>query len=188
VAETDSTETVREAVGIFASAETLQAAIDDLLTSGFDRAELSLLAGEDSVVEKLGHRYTRVTELEDEPEAATVCYVSPESLGGAEGALMGGLLYLGAVAATGAILISGGTLAAAAIGAVAAGGAGGLVGTWLAKLVGDSHAEYLQQQLDHGGLLLWVRTWNAADEASAVRIMSRHSGRDVHVHGLQPLP
>ena len=184
----DRTDTVREAVGVSASAGTLQAAIDDLLTSGFDRAELSLLAGEDSVVEKLGHRYSRVTELEDEPDAATVCYVSPESLGGAEGALMGGLLYLGAVAATGAILVSGGTLAAAAIGAVAAGGAGGLLGTYLARLVGESHAEYLQEQLDHGGLLLWVRTWNTEDEASAVEILTRHSGRDVHVHGLQPLP
>jgi hypothetical protein len=188
MADNDSTDSVREAVGVFATAEALQAAIDDLLTSGFNRAELSLLAGEDSVVEKLGHRYSKVAELEDEPHAATVCYVSPESLAGAKGALMGGLLYLGAVAATGAILVSGGTLAAAAIAAVAAGGAGGLLGTWLARLVGDTHAEYLQEQLDHGGLLLWVRTWNAGDEASALRILRRHSGRDVHVHGLQPSP
>ncbi|WP_339872565.1 hypothetical protein [uncultured Brevundimonas sp.] len=179
----DSPDTVREAVGVFASADTLQAAIDDLLTSGFDRAELSLLAGEDTVVAKLGHHYRKVAELEDDPTAARVCYVSPESIGGAEGALIGGLLYAGAVAATGAILVSGGSLAAAVIGAAAAGGAGGLAGTVLARLVGDHQAGRLQEQLDHGGLLLWVRTWNAADEARAVGILKRHSGRDVHLHG-----
>ena len=171
----DSPDTVREAVGVFASADTLQAAIDDLLTSGFDRAELSLLAGEDTVVAKLGHHYRKVAELEDDPTAARVCYVSPESIGG--------LLYAGAVAATGAILVSGGSLAAAVIGAAAAGGAGGLAGTVLARLVGDHQAGRLQEQLDHGGLLLWVRTWNAADEARAVGILKRHSGRDVHLHG-----
>ncbi len=35
---------VREAVGIFDSEEKMQAAIDDLLSHGFDRAEISVLA------------------------------------------------------------------------------------------------------------------------------------------------
>ena len=47
---------VREAVEIFIRPEDLQYAIDELLTSGFHRAELSLLAGEHAVQEKLGHR------------------------------------------------------------------------------------------------------------------------------------
>ena len=50
---------VREAVAVFETAETLQAAIDELLISGFNRAELSLLAGEHAVEEKLGHHYTK---------------------------------------------------------------------------------------------------------------------------------
>lgn len=33
---------IREAVGVFKDADTLQAAIDELLQSGFHRAELSL--------------------------------------------------------------------------------------------------------------------------------------------------
>ena len=37
---------VREAVGVFKGSAVLQAAIDELLASGFDRAELSLLASE----------------------------------------------------------------------------------------------------------------------------------------------
>ncbi|WP_036281838.1 hypothetical protein [Methylocystis sp. ATCC 49242] len=55
---------MREVVGVFTDADTLQAAIDELMSSGFDRAEISLLAGEKAVDEKLGHKYKKVTELE----------------------------------------------------------------------------------------------------------------------------
>jgi hypothetical protein len=48
------TTTIREAVGVFHDPASLQEAIDELLSSGFDRAELSLLAGEHAVEEKLG--------------------------------------------------------------------------------------------------------------------------------------
>lgn len=182
---TESAGTVREAVGMFTTADTLQEAIDDLMSSGFDRAELSLLAAEQTVEEKLGHKYKKVAELEDSTIAPRCCYVSTESIGEAEGGLIGGLLYVGAVAAAGAIVASGGTLAGAIIGAALAGGAGGLIGSVLAKLVDDHHAKHLQEHLDHGGLLLWVRTWDSQTENRAVEILRKHSGRDVHVHELR---
>ncbi len=59
-----ATNTMREAVGVFQTAEQLEAAIDDLLSAGFDRAEVSLLAAEPAVEEKLGHKYRRPAELE----------------------------------------------------------------------------------------------------------------------------
>jgi hypothetical protein len=59
--------TIREAVGVFDSPDKLQEAIDDLMSSGFDRAELSLLAAEDTVDQKLGHKYRKIAELEDDP-------------------------------------------------------------------------------------------------------------------------
>lgn len=179
-----ATGTIREAVGVFATADTLQAAIDDLMSSGFDRAELSLLASEQAVEAKLGHRYRKVAEVEDDGTVPRRSYVSTESVGDAEGGLIGGLLYIGAVAAAGAIVASGGTLAAAISGAVLAGGAGGAVGSMLANLVGDAHAARIQEQIDHGGLLLWVRTRDAEHEARAIGILQRHSGYDVHVHAL----
>ena len=46
-------QTLREAVGVFDNPESLQEAIDDLMSSGFDRAELSLLASEEAVEGKL---------------------------------------------------------------------------------------------------------------------------------------
>lgn len=175
---------IREAVGYFKAADELQSAIDELLSSGFDRAELSLLASEDAVEKHLGHKYKKVEELEDEPKVARCCYVSHEAIGDAQGGLIAAPLYVAATAAVGLVLASGGTMGAAILGAALAGGTGGLIGGLLAKLLGDQHARHMQEQLEHGGLLLWVRTWNEADEARATDIMKKHSGRDVHIHSL----
>jgi hypothetical protein len=176
--------TVREAVGVFNRPEELQSAIDELLSSGFDRAELSLLASEHAVEEKLGHRYEKVSVLADDPTVPREAYVSTEAIGGAEGGLIGGLMYVGAVAAAGAIVISGGTLATAIGATMLAGGVGALIGSILAKWVGDHHSHYLQEQLDRGGLLLWVRTWDGEDEKLAVNILRKYSASGVHVHAL----
>lgn len=182
--ERSATTTIREAVGVFHDPDSLQEAIDELLSSGFDRAELSLLAGEHAVEEKLGHRYRKVAELEDDPRVPRTAYVSVESIGDAEGGLIGGLMYIGAVVAGGAVVASGGTLAGAFLAAAMAGGAGGLFGSALAKLIDDHHADYLQRQLDKGGLLLWAHVRDREHEQRAKHILERHSGEDVHVHEL----
>ena len=178
------TSVVREAVGIFSRPEDLQSAIDELMSSGFHRAELSLLASEQAVVEKLGHRYEKVRALADDPTVPRAAYVSTEAIGDAQGGVIGGLMYVGALAAAGAIVASGGMLATAIAGAVLAGGASGLIGSILAKWIGDQHARYLQEQLDNGGLLLWVRTRDNEREKRAVEILKRNSSSDVHVHAL----
>ena len=136
--------TVREAVGVFNHPEDLQGAIDELLSSGFDRAELSLLASEHVVEQKLGHRYEKVSSLADDPTIPRAAYVSTEAIGGAEGGLIGGLMYVGAAATAGAIVASGGTLATAIAATALAGGAGGLIGSILAKWVGDRRAHVQQ--------------------------------------------
>ena len=124
----------------------------------------------------------RSQELEDEASVPRVAYIAPESIAEAEGALIGGLLYIGAGVA--AVLASAGTLAAIITAGVIGGGAGALIGSVLAKLVGDHHARYLQEQLDHGGLLLWVTTSNEEHEKRATQILKKHSGLDVHVHSI----
>lgn len=182
---------VREAVGAFADAVSFQAAVDELLSSGFDRAELSLLASEETVQAKLGHCYQKTSDAEDDASIPRTAYVSPESFGDAEGGIVGGLLYVGAVAAAGAVVASGGTLAATIAAAVLAGGTGGLVGSVLAKWMDDHHARFIQEQVDRGGLLLWVFLRDAEHEKRALAILAKHSGRDVHVHTLpkaQPVP
>ncbi|MDF3074801.1 MAG: hypothetical protein K0S54_2468 [Alphaproteobacteria bacterium] len=174
----------REAVGIFHTPEALQDAIDELLSSGFHRAELGLLASETVVIEKLGHRYSTIATLADDPATPRAAYVGNEDIGNAEGGIVGGLVYVGATLAAGAVVASGGTLLAVIAGAAVAGGAGGMIGSVLAQWIGDRHASHLQEQIEKGGLLLWVRTRDAAKEKRAVRILEQHSADKVHVHDL----
>jgi hypothetical protein len=172
---------VREAVAVFDAAADLQAAIDELLSSGFNRAELSLLASAEAIDAKIG-RVSRA-ELEDNAQVPRGVYVSPDAIGIAEGSLVSGLVYLGGVATAGIVALAGGPLTAVIIGAALAGGAGGLVGAGFAELLGHHRAAYFDEQLERGGLLLWVRTEDRERELRAVEILSRHSGKDVHVHG-----
>jgi hypothetical protein len=178
----DSSFSGREVVGVFQEVDGLEAAMDELLASGFGRVDLSLLAGEDAVREKLGHAYRRTEDAEDDPNAPRAVYVSSESRGDAEGGLIGGLFYVGAVAAAGAVVASGGAVATAIAAAAAAGAGGGAIGSLLAGFLERHHADYIQSQLDHGGLVLWVNVRDAEHEKRSVEILSRHSAEDVHVH------
>jgi hypothetical protein len=173
----------REAVGVFKTAEEFQAAVDELLSSGFNRAELSLLASADALNEKLAG-YANAEAAGDNPRIPRTSYISPEAIGDAQGGVIGALAYAGATVAAGAVVVSGGTLAAAVVAATLVGGTAGIVGTILAKWLGEHHAQYLASQIDQGGLLLWVQTKDAEAEERAVDIMKRHSSRDVHVHAL----
>ena len=176
---------VREAVAVFDDADTMQDAIDDLLSSGFGHAELSLLASEAAVDEKLGHKYKKVEELEDDAAVPrTRYYVSQEAISEGEYVFTGGLVLLGSLSAVGIIVASGGAVAAAITGAALGAGSGGILGELLARFIGAQHSECIQEQLTHGGLLLWVRCMNPEREKSAMEILSKHSGRDVHIHAL----
>jgi hypothetical protein len=180
-----STETLTEAVGYFHETESFQAAIDELLTDGFDQSELSLLAGEHAIEAKLGHMYDKVTEIEDDPNAPRAAYVSKETFPEAEGLIFSGLFYVGAAVAAGAIVATGGAMLAALAGAAAGGGATGAIGAVIARMVGRHHANYIHEQLEKGGLLLWVRTRDEEHERRAVDILRKHSAQDVHTH---PIP
>jgi hypothetical protein len=177
---------VREAVGVFADERSYQQAIDELLSSGFDHGDISMLAAESAVQQKLKNSYTQTTDLADTSgqDVQRRHYVATESVGNAKGVMIGGLVYVGALVAAGPVILSGGTLAAAIAAAAVAGGAGGFLGSVLSKWLGDSEGRHLQTQLENGGILLWVHTRDAEHERRALEIMNRHSGRDVHSHEL----
>jgi len=64
---------VREAVRIFHDAKAF-VAIDELLSSGFHRAEPSLLASRSAVEEKLGHRDEKVAAMADDAAVPRAAY------------------------------------------------------------------------------------------------------------------
>lgn len=180
----DGKPVLREVVAVFHDAERLETAIDELQSSGFDRAEISLLASERTIEQKLGHRYERTSELMDSDDVPRSAFVSSAAIGDAKGGLIGGLAYVGATLAAGAVVVAGGALAATIAAALAAGGAGGLIGLVLANWVGGRHAAYLDEQMEHGGLLLWVRAWSPEEEERAASILGKHCAEKVHVHAI----
>lgn len=179
---TQTRQTIREAVGVLPDTASLEAAIDDLQSAGFDRAEISLLATQEALERSDGRLKDQIEELEDDPNAPRASYASQESLGAGEGGLIGGFAYVPAVTAAGVVVLSGGAMAPAIAAAVGAGGAGAAIGAVLARWLGRHHGENLEQQMERGGLLLWVRTRDAEREQRAKEILSRHDARDVHVH------
>jgi len=177
--------TIREAVGVFKDAGKMEDAVEELEESGFDRAEISLLASDDTVRQKLGHRFYDAKSLEDDPAVPRKAFVSTAAIGDAEGALIGGLMYAGALAAAGVTVASGGAFGALLAAAVAGGASGGLVGGVLASLVGESQARQIEDEIRHGGLLVWVRTPTEDDEKRALDVFRRNGAADVHVHSIE---
>ena len=188
MAEARTFTTATEAVAVFHDVPSFQAAIDDLLLAGFDHGDINVLAHEHTVKSKLGREYQSTAEFEDDHEAPRIGFVPDETIGNAEGAVIGAGVYVPAIAGSLAVVASGGTLLGAFAVAAIAGGAGGLIGAALARLIGKEHAKHLDQHLNHGGLLLWVRTCDAEREKKALKILRQHSADDVHLHRLPERP
>ena len=176
--------TVREAVAVFDDVSSLEAAVDDLRAAGFGQHDISLLAAHAAVERKLGHMYRRVEELEDDPQAPRTAFVSGKNIDVRENRLVGSLTVLPTVIAAGTVVATAGAVAAAVVGTAIA---GALLGTVFAHWMDQRHADWLQEQLDRGGILLWVRTPTEADERKALDLLSRYSAHDIHIHEI-PAP
>lgn len=173
---------VPEAIGVFDSFEALQAAFYDLRSVGFHHSDISLLGSKDALEEKLGKAYWQAPELEDDPRAPRAHFVSEEAMGELEGAIAGGFFFVGSYIAMAALLTPASTLAASIAAIAIGGGPSAVIGALLARRVDQKHKEYYNDQIRHGGILMWVRTRDKEHEDLAVKILNGHSGRDVHVH------
>ncbi|MYM54366.1 hypothetical protein [Thalassovita mangrovi] len=173
---------VPEAVGVFDTFESLQAAFYDLRSVGFHHSDISLLAKQEVLEDKLGKSYWQAPELEDDPHAPRAIFVSEEAMGELEGAIAGGFFFVGSYIAMAAMLTPVSTLAASIAAIAIGGGPAAVIGTLLARRAAKAHQDYYSNQIQHGGILMWVRTRDKDREALAVKIMQGHSGRDVHVH------
>jgi hypothetical protein len=174
-------ETIREAVAAFDDPQTLQAAVSDLQSHGFDRADISVIAPEDLAGHVAG-RAGDVRKAEDDPGVERSAVVGDTDVRQAR--VLGTSLasVLAAFAAAGLTVATGGAAAVAAGAAAVAAGGVGAAGTMLGRIAGDSERNFLQEQIERGGVLLWVRVRDAAAEPRALDILRRHSAHDVHVH------
>lgn len=176
---------LREAVGVFHDAGAFEHAVQDLLTCGFDRADISMLATERTVRGKLGDYYQDTHAAEDDPQAPRQAWVGSGTRTEGRSAIAGVLGYLGAITAAGVVIASGGAAAVAIAAGVVGGGATAAVGASLGRLIERRVGETLRGQLDHGGIVLWVRLQREEQAEPAVEAMRRCGGEDIHVHQLR---
>ena len=174
----ETTYNEREAVAIFGDESSLNAAVDALIQAGWAAEDMSLLGHTD----KVNEMQARARELADKADAPRTAYVSPDSaVEGTVEAIAAPALLAG-LGAT-AIITSGGlallpTIALAA-GSTAAGGGLGLL---LARAFGRKHANHVQDQILNGGLLLWVKASDAAQDEKLLAALRDNGGLNVHMH------
>ena len=177
---------IREAVGIFFDSLHLHEAVDDLESAGFDFADLGLLAGQYTVRQKLGEFYNEINESVDRPEGPRLAFVADSSMGDTVHAWFGSLFFIGTTVASGvaSAAVLGGALLAAVSGAAAL---VGVTGGALALIIHESDAEYLEEQVDEGHLLLFVRTNDPEREKIALEILTKHGAFDARIYNV-PAP
>jgi hypothetical protein len=176
---------VREATGVLHSRDELETAVGALLEAGFDRADIDIMAGLDTVAEKLGGIYAPAHELADLPQAPRRFFRAREDVTVPLAGAAGILTYIGATAAALGVVASGGALAAAVIAAAAGGAAGGGIGAMIARSIGREEARELEDQIAVGGLVLWVRVRSTEREEKAQQILREHGAEAVRVHELE---
>jgi hypothetical protein len=162
--------TIREAVAVFDNAEKLEGAVSELQSYGVDRSELSFLAH----AALTGRAPGNLRQAADDPTMPREPFVSDTDL--RQGRVLGtGLAAtVAAFAAAGFTVATAGVGAAIAAAAVAA-SAAGAASTLLGRKLADDQASFLDAQLARGGVLLWVRTRDAAKERTALDILRRYS-------------
>jgi hypothetical protein len=170
--------TIREAVALFDDAEKLESAVSTLQSRGIDRSDLSFLAH----ASLTGQRSGNLRQAAYDPMTPREAVVSDTDL------RQGRVLGTGLAATIAAFAAAGFTVATASVGvaiaaaAVAAGGVGA-ASTLFARKLADDQASFLDAQLARGGVLLWVRTRDAANEQIVLDILRRYSAY-VHIHDL----
>lgn len=86
---------------------------------------------------------------------------------------------MGAVVASSAVF--GGGLLAALSGVLAVGAIGAMAG----KVIQQSDADYLQQQIDEGHILLFVRLTGQVREQEVVELLTRHDGQNAKIYEIK---
>ncbi|MGY8676591.1 hypothetical protein Q2941_02045 [Bradyrhizobium sp. UFLA05-153] len=176
----------REVTGVFHSRRALDTAAQDLLSSGFDRADIDVSASPDEQQRRLNYQAIPAADLADIPAAARRPYVGGDDRLGIEvvtASVVGSVValvmafYLISREMTPLTVIvvsvlSGIVAAAAAI-------------RPLRRLMQRDRVRGLEPVAEWEGLLIWVRVQSPEKEALAQEILLRHGGEAVHIHEIE---
>lgn len=172
----------REVVGFFMSGEDMQEAIRALEGTAFPRQDISIMGTRAELVEVFGTKTVDPHVAMDNAETPRSAPARPEEKNIGISAMVSVPAYVGAIAAAfsaGAVAFPA-TITAAIVGGLG----GGTLGAILAKIFGDRDTRHYEEQIEKGGLLLWVRTPDREREEIAVDVMRRYNAHEVHVHDI----
>jgi hypothetical protein len=176
---------VREVAGVFRSRPAIEAAVEDLLLNGFDRADIDRLASLDEVRRRLKVYVSpeEAADLTPTPrrpiitwDDMTVGLVVTSSLVAAAT----GLATVFAVIASG-----GGGWSAGIVGTLVGICAGGIAALALAHLFRRDEQRGLDWMQFDRGIVLWVRVRSPEREVMAQEILRRNGGRAVRLHEIE---
>lgn len=179
----------RTVVALYDNFEDANAAVRELVDSGFTRDDISLMAGDEQgtygqyLESDTYHSEGMNKETDGASSGAGVGAGIGATLGGIGGLLVGlGALVIpgiGPVIAAGPLSAALAGLAGAGAGALAGGITGGLIGALVDVGVPEETAQYYSEGVRRGGTLLTIRT---EDDMSsrAVSVMNRHNPVDIN--------
>jgi hypothetical protein len=159
--------------GVFSNVEDATRAVHDLLAAGFTKEHITVVCSDDTK-----ERYFREFEHQDPAGTHTTKAVV---VGGSIGAALGGLTVIAAAVATGGVAL----WAAGPITAWAGGVAGGLVGAMMTRGVEKELANFYQQAVMDGQILVAAEHHGPDHEATlglAAKILADAGAKPV------PLP
>jgi len=176
--------TIREAVGVFRDPDALNAAISDLLGAGVDRAALSLMAQVGVLDGKPAKGYRQMASAEDDPSAPRQAVYADTDVRQGRTLATSMASAIAAFAASGVVVLTGGAALTALAAAIGAGGGVGVFGAWVGKRIGAEQRKHLERQMARGGILLWIKIMDPAQERRICELLAAHAAVDVHLHDI----
>jgi hypothetical protein len=176
----------REVTGVFHSRKTLDAAVQDLLVAGIDRADIDVSASLDELQRSLNYKSIPAADIADHPAAARQPIVGKDDVVNTD-AVAGSIAGCVVAVALAFYLVSRGAAPLAVgffsiLSGLVVGGAAVLL---VRRRLRREHTLGLDKLSEAQGLVIWVRVRSPEKEAEAQEILMRHGGEAVHVHEMQ---
>jgi hypothetical protein len=174
---------VREVAGIFRSRDALDATVDALLESGFDRADIAV-SSRHAARQKLGIDIPP-EEIAEVPVVPRRPFFGPADVTLVVGMGIGILIFAGAALGAFVVVAAGGSSAAAALAALVGGTIVGSVGAWIVRRLRREHVPEIDVPNMVGELVLFVRVRSSERETKAWEILAAHGAEALRVQEIE---
>jgi hypothetical protein len=173
--------TVREVTGALPSHAMADATVDDLLLSGFDRADIDILAVGEPLRKQIGDDPGAALEIANVPDPPGQPFTAPEDVAGIYATLIGVVGGLCALMGALGAIAAGWRTVPTFIAALVAGAIGCATAAMIAWWLGWRWPEP-SSPAEGDPTVLWVHVSTPESEQKALRILESHGATGVRVH------